>query len=205
MGQSALSTSDLNTTINHEPRIHDLRVAERLGMSRPRDIRQLIVRNQAELETYGELARCRTAPISGKGRVQEVNEYWLNEAQTLLICMLSRTPAAAAIRKEVIDLYMAYRRDQLPSADSTIALPPPPYYPPPFCVECRARRMWDNPTLIQGMTIDECRAMHPLADGPITGQELAMIITARAHAAEAVQQAKKRWASEMKALINRID
>lgn len=106
----SLSLSDLNVTINHEPRLHDIRVAERLGFERPRAIRQLIERNRCELETYGSLAPQRVALKTGKGRALEVDEYWLNEPQTLLICMFSKTANAAAVRREVIDVYMAYRR-----------------------------------------------------------------------------------------------
>lgn len=103
--QASLTIADLNTTINHEPRLHDIRVAKRLGFERSRAIRQIIERNHAELETYGSLAtRC------GKSRGQEFTEYWLNEPQTLLICMFSKTPNAAAVRREVIDVYLTYRR-----------------------------------------------------------------------------------------------
>jgi hypothetical protein len=51
--------------------------------------RKLIKRNIAELQRYGLTPR-RGAPIvSGKGRVSEVEEYWLNEPQALLIAMRS--------------------------------------------------------------------------------------------------------------------
>ena len=107
-----IGMADLNV-IAGEPRILDIRIGERLGYERPRVVRELIERNREELETYGALAPRRTAQIIGKGRVQEVDEYFLNEAQTLLVCMFSKTPAAASIRKEVIRVYIAYRRGQL--------------------------------------------------------------------------------------------
>lgn len=37
----------------------------------------------------------------------------MNEGQTLLVCMFSKTPDAAAIRKEVISVYMAWRRGEV--------------------------------------------------------------------------------------------
>ncbi len=37
-----LVLQDLRVFDNDDPRVHDLRVAERLGFERPRDIRQLI-------------------------------------------------------------------------------------------------------------------------------------------------------------------
>jgi len=105
-----LSLSDLDTS-DTEPRILDLRIAERLGFERPRAIRQIIERNRAELEGFGSLAtRC------GKSRGQDFTEYHLTEGQTLLVCMLSRTERAAAIRKEVISVFMAWRWGQLPTA-----------------------------------------------------------------------------------------
>ncbi len=103
-----LSLADLNTGIDNDPRILDIRVAERLGFARPRVIRELIVRNRDELETYGPLA-----VRHGKSRGQEFTEFWLNEGQTLLVCMFSKTPDAAAIRKEVIAVYMAWRRGEV--------------------------------------------------------------------------------------------
>ncbi|WP_366656593.1 hypothetical protein [Fodinicurvata sp. EGI_FJ10296] len=101
---SALSASDI-TTLDGEPRIVDLRIAERLGFARQRAIRDLIDRNRDELLSYGPLAARR-----GKSRGQSYSEFHLNEGQTLLVCMLARTPQAAAVRKEVIDAYIAFRR-----------------------------------------------------------------------------------------------
>jgi hypothetical protein len=73
-----------------EPRVRDIRLAERLGFERPRKIRELIERNFAELETYGLLPRHRAPIVSGKGGVQWTEEYWLNEAQSSLLCMWSK-------------------------------------------------------------------------------------------------------------------
>ena len=97
-----LSVSDLNTTINHEPRILDLTVAARLGYERPTDIRELIARNEGELSTYGEVFRAaRKTPSAKGGRPSE--DIYLNEGQALVICALSRTPKAAAVRKAIIE------------------------------------------------------------------------------------------------------
>lgn len=122
MGHIApISISDLNTTINHEPRLLDTRIAERLGYERPADIRDLIERNSEELETYGGIIR---AIRKNTGRGRPANEYFLNEAQTLLICMFSKTANAAACRKEVIEVYLAYRRGEL--SNNAEQLPPTP-------------------------------------------------------------------------------
>lgn len=115
-----------------EPRVLDLTLAERLGMNDLHDVRRLIERNRIELETYGEVrgAVCQTnrgqistreveTRISGtlpekKRRGRPGKAYHLNEGQALVICALSRTPQAAAVRRQIIDVFMAYRRGVLP-------------------------------------------------------------------------------------------
>lgn len=80
------------------------------GMAVPRKIRQnQIEANRAELETHGPL---RMELIQSAGRPSTA--YYLNEEQALLVCMFSRTDKAAAVRKLVIDTFMAVRRGQQP-------------------------------------------------------------------------------------------
>lgn len=100
--------ADLNTEIDGEPRINDLRLGEALGFARPRVIRELVTRNKEELITYGSLAA-----RHGKSRGQSFTEYFLNEGQALLICMFAKTIAAAAVRKALIDVFMEYRRGKI--------------------------------------------------------------------------------------------
>lgn len=107
---TALSISELNTTINHEPRILDLTLAERLGMSDRHKIRPLIDANRQELEAHGEVSAQR-AETSQRGDRPSV-AYYLNEAQALLVCMFSRTPRAAEVRKAVIEVFMEYRQQK---------------------------------------------------------------------------------------------
>lgn len=104
----ALSVADLNTTINHEPRVNDALVARQLGFARLRAVRQIIERNRPELEAYGSLATRR-----GESRGQAFDEYFLNEGQALVICALSRTERAAEVRRALIEVFMAWRRGQL--------------------------------------------------------------------------------------------
>lgn len=92
------------TVLDDEPRVRDLDLAERLGFSRPRAIRQIIERNIAELETYGPLATLR-----GKSRGQEFTEYYPNEGQSLCISAISNTPAAPLVRRALITTFMALR------------------------------------------------------------------------------------------------
>lgn len=93
-----------------EPRILDTDLAERLGFEAPRQIRELIQRNEAELRTYGSLS-CRTTNPSRKGG-RPGRAFWLTEGQALVICALSRTPRAAAVRKLVIEVFMAWRAER---------------------------------------------------------------------------------------------
>lgn len=113
---NGITLHDLKT-IQNEPRLHDLLVAERLGFARPRSIRKLIEANKSEIESHGSLATAR-----GKSRGQEFTEYYLNEAQTLLLCMFSRTQKAAEVRKAVIEVYQAYRSSQSASTTRDIHL-----------------------------------------------------------------------------------
>jgi hypothetical protein len=148
MGQMP-TLADLNETIaGREPRVRDLELAEWLGFERQRDIRQLIERNLEELGTHGGVV---VAPIGGGGlRYGAANpprkggrpglEYWLNEQQALLICMFSRTAEAAAVRKQVIDLYVAWRRGQVPA--SPMVQPPGVATPPPLSEQERNRVRW---------------------------------------------------------------
>ena len=77
----------------------------------------------------------------------------------------------------------------------TLVLNAPPALPaapeePPFCRGCAARRTWERPPPIPGMTIEDRRATHPLLnDGPITGWEVSLIIMAREHARDFAEKA----------------
>jgi hypothetical protein len=116
-----------------EPRVRDLALAKTLGFDRPANIRNVIRRHKDELASYGQIVtiedgvcfnlKQNTQP-RGKGRPGV--EYWLNEEQALLVCMFARTANAAAARKVIIDVFMAWRRNasvrpQLPAPNSANA------------------------------------------------------------------------------------
>ena len=101
--------------IDEVARICDVRLAEALGFGQVRDIRKIIERNIEELLIHGP-SRQRGAMVEiGSGAKREVQEYWLNEQQALLICMFSRTTKAAEVRAQMIDAFMAVqkRRNQV--------------------------------------------------------------------------------------------
>ena len=106
----ALNTDDLHV-VHDEPRVRDVDIGLRLEFDRPRDIRKLIERHSTELLSYGEVCAtvARTSPKGGRPST----EYWLNEGQTLLVCMFARTPAAAEVRRQVIEVFMAWRRGEM--------------------------------------------------------------------------------------------
>lgn len=112
-----ISIEDLNTTVNHEPRILDVTLAERLGFARVRKIKELIERNASELEAYSDLTvENQTLPHGGAAK-----SYYLSEGQALVLCALSRTEKAAEVRKALIEVFMAYRRGELVPATITPA------------------------------------------------------------------------------------
>ncbi|MDD4556211.1 MAG: hypothetical protein PHE89_02630 [Alphaproteobacteria bacterium] len=94
--------------IDDEPRIKDVILGERLGLKKARDVRVVIKSNIAELLKYGGTPLV-TANEKLGCLTRMTEAYYLNEAQALLICMFSRTAKAAEVRKELIDVYMAYR------------------------------------------------------------------------------------------------
>jgi hypothetical protein len=114
MSAALIKLDDLRVIAQgEEPRIQDWKLAIALGFERSRALRQLIERNRAELERYGPLPQ-RVAVVDrpqGGGTVP--TEFWLNEAQALLICMKSDAPRAADVRHEIITVYQAWRRGEL--------------------------------------------------------------------------------------------
>lgn len=104
---SHLTVNDLQV-IEDEPRIKDIVLGERLGFGRAVKVKDIIERNISELEQYGSCPQ--TGETAKVGCVtRKIKTYYLNEAQALLLCMFSRTAKAAQVRKELIDVYMAYR------------------------------------------------------------------------------------------------
>lgn len=93
-----------------EPLARDVDVGERLGLQRPRAIRELIERHRGELEGFGPISPYRTAK-SGPGRKEE--GYLLNEEQALLIAAVSSAPNAPAVRSMLIRTFVAWRRGHL--------------------------------------------------------------------------------------------
>lgn len=67
--------------------------------------------------------------------------------------------------------------DAIPSQGELLALPAPAE--PPFCTGCAARRMWEKPHPTYAKNGLDPAEYHPLSDGPITGNELAILVLLR--------------------------
>lgn len=127
-----------------EPRIHDLELGRRIELSRPRDIRRVVkqwhdagclvdtrceVRSQSgTLNPRMQCADSRTERVdserTGRGRGEPAHtEYYLGEADTLFIITKCKTSKATEITKQIIQVFIAWRRGQLaqPKTDPAIA------------------------------------------------------------------------------------
>lgn len=100
-----LSLSDINTTVNHEPRILDVRFAEALGFERPADIRPLIERHLAAMKRLGEVFRTVRKTSEKGGR--PANEFYLNKRQAVYIASKSETENAVDLTIHVIEVFDA--------------------------------------------------------------------------------------------------
>lgn len=109
-------------TTGDEPRVRDVDVAARGGMSRPRNVRKLIVRNRKELEIHGPLEVCSTAEQTSGGRPGQ--EFWLSEAQAMNLVALLRTPQARELRAGLVKVFLKLRDEKFVTAakPATIAL-----------------------------------------------------------------------------------
>ncbi len=102
-----LTINDLQV-IENEPRIKDVVLGVVLGLHRAVAIKQVIEANIQELQGFGPCPlQMETEKVGCVTR--QVKTYYLNEPQALLLCMFSRTARAAQVRKELIEVYMAYR------------------------------------------------------------------------------------------------
>lgn len=100
-----------------EPLIRDVDLGARLKFGRPRDIRPLIERMEGDGrigQVHVRDAVSRTSMPRGGFREEVVKEYWLTEAQALKVAAKSETDVADALLDEMIAVYMAARRGQLP-------------------------------------------------------------------------------------------
>jgi hypothetical protein len=99
-----------------EARVRDLDLGERLGYSRTRKVRELI----KELVNAGHLPGIVQRPTVGRYEIRpgvfhetEEQEYFLTEEEALLVTTQSKTDKAMAVTKEVIAVFVAFRRGRI--------------------------------------------------------------------------------------------
>jgi hypothetical protein len=96
-----------------EPMVRDLELAERLGYEYPLNIRKLIRKHiDAGNISDSEVLSASEKTSSTGGRPGTA--FWLTEAGALFVASQSGTPKAIAITKEVIKVFIAARRGELP-------------------------------------------------------------------------------------------
>lgn len=98
-----ITLDDLNPTVNHEPRIADLRLAEALGFKQPRQIRELIERHRESLAKLGPIVETTTPATERGGRPGKM--LWLNRKQALFTCTKSETLFATEVTLNVVEVY----------------------------------------------------------------------------------------------------
>lgn len=127
--------------------VRDTDAAERLGFSRPRDIRKLIERIWPEDQRPACRATVGRQRTGFGEREYTVNEYWFSEAQLLKVIARSETPIADAILDEMIRVFMLARRGLLPQQR-----------PPTLDVESLR-------AVVAALVAEQVGRMHPAAPG----------------------------------------
>src|SRR5258707_4446545 len=97
--------------LNSETLIQDLELAERAGLERPTNIRQIIEKMIADgdlSDVYVCTRRVRIGmPTAGAFRETEVSEYWLTLEQAMFVITRLRTPTAKAQTKIIVRVFDA--------------------------------------------------------------------------------------------------
>lgn len=93
-----------------EPRIRDLDLAERLGYTRRRNIRDLLRRLLAAGELRNVTMHRTVRRIEKRGAIQgfeerEEDEFWLSEDQALFVVARSETKIASQLLREIIEVF----------------------------------------------------------------------------------------------------
>lgn len=105
-------TSPLSLTfIEGGPRVYDLALAERLEFSQALDIRKLIKRNESKLLNFGVLAT--VAKTSGDLGGRPTAEFYLNQKQSIFVCMKSETDRAFDVQVEIVRVFDAYLNGEM--------------------------------------------------------------------------------------------
>jgi hypothetical protein len=132
---------DIVVEVAGEPRMRDLVLAERLGMSNRYKIRELIGRHMDRLQQLGPVSVTLSAeekegfPHRGEnlgGRPSKT--FWLNRKQVLYLCAKSETPRAADVTIAMVEVFDAWLEGKRVPVKEHMRRPPqrePAPLPPP--------------------------------------------------------------------------
>lgn len=104
-----------------ETTVRDVVLSERLGYSKPADIRKLIKRHASALEAMGTLRQSGVMIEGGNGAKREATEYSLNRAQAAFIIGKARTPEATNLAIVIAELFAMHCENKLAPVDSAAA------------------------------------------------------------------------------------
>lgn len=104
---------ELVLAADDEPMVLDVELGQRLGLARPRKLRELVSR----LLRDGILNDTDVRPVVGRRQVgaveRTITEYLLTETAALIVIGRSDAPKALAITRTVIEVFLAVRRGLL--------------------------------------------------------------------------------------------
>jgi hypothetical protein len=103
-------------------RVRDLDLGDWLRYADLTDIRQVIRRNQSELERHGPLTQREFVVERPQGGGSRATEYWLNEEQVITVCLLARTERAMEVRVVVTQAFVALRHGKFAPVDGALFL-----------------------------------------------------------------------------------
>lgn len=125
MGQD-LSIVDLNTAVNHEPRVAHQRLAEALGYTDRYKMGRLVERHMEALKRFGEVSATVAETLKNKGKFvsstadetahkggRPGKTYWLNKKQALYLCTKSETANATDVTIQMVEVFDAYQSGAL--------------------------------------------------------------------------------------------
>lgn len=111
-------TPDAALPSTEEAIVQDLQLAKALGYKRPSNIRNLIKRNLAVLETLGIIASRKAMIETGKGAHREVEEFHLNRKQAAFIAARSNTKRGAVATAYMVEVEALFHGGHLAVVDT---------------------------------------------------------------------------------------
>lgn len=128
MAGTALITSELSaadlTSMEGEPRVLDIRLAEALGFLAPHRIRALIRRHHSALAALGRVSTTVVETSAKGGRPGKA--FWLTKKQALYVCTKSETPKATEATIRLVDVYDAVTSGTVSAMERAVLPKRPP-------------------------------------------------------------------------------